>query len=53
MNIYVYTIIIIAISVTFSTVVNVLITKKVIEMATIELEKMENRWFKLIDKLTN
>lgn len=51
MNLILYTIIIIAISVTLSTIINVVIMRKVSEMAATELQKMESRWFKLIDKI--
>lgn len=51
MNLTLYTIIIIAISITLSTIINVVIMRKVVEMAVLELEKSEKRWMKTIERI--
>lgn len=47
----VYTLTVIAISVTLSTIINVLIMREVAKMAAVEVEKMEKRWVQLLKKL--
>lgn len=51
MDIFIYSIIVIAISVVFSTAINAMIMRKAAEIATNEISKIESRMLELIERV--